>query len=67
VKNGNGTTGGLVLGMACLWLTFGGCASEPPKAAPTVTPDQTRGHADKTFQHLKQEERDRGANAPVTP
>lgn len=39
------------------WLT--GCAGEPPKPAPTVTPEQVRGHADKAFDKLKQEEQRR--------
>jgi hypothetical protein len=44
-------------------LGAGGCASEPPKPAPTVTPDQVRSHADKTFEKLKQEEQNRPADS----
>ena len=40
----------------------GGCASEPQKPAPTVTPGQVRGHADKAFDKLKQEEQGRGTD-----
>ena len=40
-----------------------GCASEPPKPAQTVTPDQVRGHADTTFERLKQEEQERSADS----
>lgn len=47
-------------------LSLGGCASEPPKPAPTVTPDQVRSHADKAFEKLKQEEQNRAAD-PAMP
>lgn len=43
-----------------------GCASEPAKPATSVTPDQVRGHADKTFEKLKQEEQGR-ATDPTMP
>lgn len=36
------------------------CTSDPPKPAPTVTPEQVRTHSDKAFEQLKQEERTRG-------
>ncbi|TKS60287.1 MAG: hypothetical protein EWM72_01513 [Nitrospira sp.] len=54
-----------VLGV--LLLSLGGCASEPPKPAPTVTPDQVRSHADKAFEKLKQEEQSRGTDPAMTP
>ena len=41
----------------------GGCAGDSPKPAPTVTPEQVRSNADKTFEKLKQDER----NRPVSP
>lgn len=37
------------------------CASDSPKGPPPPTPDQVRSHADRTFDKLKQEERERGA------
>jgi len=41
---------------------IGGCASEPPKSsAQPMTPEHVRGHADKAFGDLKQEERQRGS------
>jgi len=40
-----------------------GCAGEPPQPAQTVTPDQVRGHADKTFERLKQEEQGRSTDS----
>jgi hypothetical protein len=48
-------------GMTLLLLGFiglNGCASDPPKPAPTMTPDHVRSHSDNAFQKLKQEERD---------
>ena len=61
---GNGSVMVGVLGV--MLLSFGGCASDPPKPAPTVTPDQVRSHADKAFEKLKQEEQNR-ASDPANP
>lgn len=44
-------------------VAVGGCAGEPAKPAPTVTPDQVHGNAEKAFEKLKQDERSR----PVSP
>jgi hypothetical protein len=53
--------------MGVVLLGFGGCASEPPKpSAPSVTPDHVRGHAEKAFGNLKQEERNRGGETGGT-
>lgn len=52
------------LGAAGLILFGIGCAGDPPKPAPTVTPEQVRGHADKAFDKLKEEERQRGVESP---
>jgi len=62
-----GIARGLIIGIVGLLLSLGGCASEPPKPAPTVTPDQVRGHADKAFEKLKQEERERAADPAMMP
>ena len=35
------------------------CTSNQPKPLPQPTPDQVRGHADRTFDTLKQEEQER--------
>jgi hypothetical protein len=43
------------------------CASDPPKGPPPPTPDQVRGHADRTFDKLKQEERERAAQPSTSP
>jgi hypothetical protein len=53
--------------MGMLLVGLGGCASKQPSSpAPTVTPEQVRGHADKAFDKLKQEERDRAADPAAT-
>lgn len=65
-RNGR-KVGGLIVGSLGLWLlSIAGCAGEPPRPAPTVTPDQVRTHADKAFDKLKQEEQQRGVN-PTAP
>lgn len=54
-----------VNGPALFLIGMSGCASEPPKPAVAVTPDQVRGHADKTFEKLKQEEQGRPADSAM--
>jgi hypothetical protein len=51
--------------LSIMILALSGCASEPPRPAPAVTPDQVRGHADKTFEKLKQEEQNRPMDQTV--
>jgi type IV pilus biogenesis protein CpaD/CtpE len=64
----SGTDGGMMASLVgALLLSLGGCASEPPKPAPTVTPDQVRSHADKAFEKLKQEEQNRAVDPAMTP
>jgi|SoimicMinimDraft_4_1059732.scaffolds.fasta_scaffold35826_2 hypothetical protein len=41
------------------------CASDQPKPLPQPTPDQVRGHADRAFDKLKQEERERATQPPA--
>lgn len=41
------------------------CTSDQPKPLPQPTPDQVRGHADRTFDTLKQEEQERVARPPI--
>ncbi|MBH0201838.1 MAG: hypothetical protein HP496_05935 [Nitrospira sp.] len=61
-KNGVSAAGiGIVL------LAMGGCAGEAPKPAPTMTQDQVRSNADKTFEKLKQEEKNRAVGSGVAP
>lgn len=63
----SGRDGGVMAGvLGVLLLILGGCASEPPTPAPTVTSDQVRSHADKAFEKLKQEEQNRAADPAMT-
>jgi hypothetical protein len=56
--------------MVCELVTAGvlvlvaGCSSHEPKPMAQPTPDQVRGHADHTFDKLKQEERERASQEP---
>jgi len=50
-----------------LLLVMGGCAGETPKPTPTVTQDQVRSNADKAFEKLKQEEKNRAVDSGVVP
>lgn len=52
--------------MAGLIFGISGCASDAPKPTSTVTPEQVRGHADKAFEKLKQEEQGRSSD-PAMP
>jgi hypothetical protein len=54
----------MVVGLFVL-LQITACASNEPKPLPQQTPDQVRGHADRTFDKLKQEEQERAAQPPV--
>lgn len=44
---------------------IGACASDAPKGPPPPTADQVRGHADRTFEKLKQEEQERSEQPPA--
>ncbi|MDF2459248.1 MAG: hypothetical protein K0S79_1664 [Nitrospira sp.] len=50
--------------LAGVLLTVAGCSSHEPKPMAQPTPDQVRGHADHTFDKLKQEERERASQEP---
>ncbi len=52
--------------VASVLLSLGGCASEAPKPTSTMTPEQVRGHADKTFEKLKLEEQGRSADPTMS-
>ncbi len=52
--------------MASMLLGLGACANEAPKSTSTMTPEQVRGHADKTFEKLKLEEQGRSTD-PAMP
>jgi hypothetical protein len=36
-----------------------GCVTDSPKPVPTMTPEQVKSNADKSFERLKQEEKNR--------
>ena len=55
----------IVAGIGMLLLVIGGCAGEAPKPAPTMTQDQVRSNADKAFDKLKQEEKNRAVDSGV--
>jgi hypothetical protein len=48
-----------------MFSVVGACASDAPKGPPPPTADQVRGHADRAFDKLKQEEQERVAQPPV--
>lgn len=56
-----------VAGMGVVLLVMWGCAGEAPKPAPTMTQDQVRSNADKAFEKLKQEEKNRAIDSGVGP
>jgi len=55
--------GGVVIGV--FFVTMTGCSSDQPKPMAQPTPDQVRGHADRGFDKLKQEERDKATQPPA--
>jgi hypothetical protein len=57
----------IATGIAMVLLAMGGCAGEAPIPAPAVTQDQVRNNADKAFEKLKQEEKNRAVGSGVAP
>ena len=59
-------TGGaiMIVGLFILSLITA-CSSDQPKPLPQPTPDQVRGHADRAFENLKQEEQESAPRPPV--
>jgi hypothetical protein len=53
-----------VLAAAVLLVVVAACSSPQPKPMAQPTPDQVRGHADRGFDKLKQEEQERPSHAP---
>lgn len=51
--------------LSLMVVMLGGCANDPPRPAPTVTPDQVRSHADKAFEKLQQEDQNRAVDPAV--
>jgi len=48
----------------CVLSLITACAGDQPKPLPQPTPDQVRGHADRAFDKLKQEEQERAVQPP---
>ena len=48
-----------------VFSVVGACASDGPKGPPPPTADQVRGHADRGFEKLKQEEQKSAPQPPV--
>ena len=48
-----------------LCSVVGACVEDQPKSTPQPTADQVRGHADRAFEKLKQEEQERAAQPPA--
>jgi hypothetical protein len=63
VTRGQKIVGCVMTGM--LVMTMTACSSDQPKPLAQPTPDQVRGHADRAFDKLKQEEQQRPAQQPV--
>ncbi|HEY6260003.1 MAG TPA: hypothetical protein VIW47_00305 [Nitrospiraceae bacterium] len=62
------TPGQRIVGCAMavmLVMTMTACSSDQPKPIAQPTPDQVRGHADRTFDKLKQEEQQRPTQPPA--
>ena len=55
----------IIVGLFVLSLITA-CVSDQSKPSPQLTPDQVRGHADRAFEKLKQEEQERAAQ-PLVP
>lgn len=47
----------VVIGAGIVSVT--GCATDPPKPASAMTPEQVKSNADRSFEKLKQEEKNR--------
>jgi hypothetical protein len=48
-----------------LFIAMTACSSDQPKPLAQPTPDQVRGHADRAFEKLKQEEQGRTHQPPA--
>ncbi len=44
-----------------------GCATDSPQPAPTMTQEQVKSNADKSFERLKQEEKNRDTGSGPAP
>ncbi|HKO29721.1 MAG TPA: hypothetical protein VJU54_01165 [Nitrospiraceae bacterium] len=64
IAHGQRIIGCAMTGMLVIAMTA--CSSDQPKPLAQPTPDQVRGHADRTFDKLKQEEQERPAQPPAS-
>ncbi len=53
--------------MGLLLVSLGGCAGEAPRPASSMAQDQVRSNADKAFDKLKQEEKNRAPGSDAAP
>jgi hypothetical protein len=63
IPRGQQIVGWVMTGILVMAMTA--CASDQPKPLAQPTPDQVRGHADRAFDKLKQEEQQRPTQPPV--
>lgn len=63
ITRGQQIVGCVMTGILVMAMTA--CSSDQPKPLAQPTPDQVRGHADRAFDKLKQEEQQRPAQPPV--
>jgi hypothetical protein len=61
VQKGMQAAAAVAVGVGMLMLS--GCSSNEPKPMAQPTPDQVRGHADRGFDNLKKEEKERGTDS----
>jgi hypothetical protein len=60
VQKGMMAAAAIALGAGMLMLSA--CSGQEPKPMAQPTPDQVRGHADRGFDNLKKEEKERGTD-----
>lgn len=58
-------SGVVALLMTGLFATVAACSSDQPKPLAQPTPDQVRSHSDRTFDKLKQEEKEQTVQPPA--
>lgn len=58
---------GLMVIVMGLLFSLGGCVGEAPKPGSPMTPEQVRSNADKAFDKLKQEEKNRAVGSETAP
>lgn len=65
---------GRIRGGYCMMVAIGigvasvtSCSTDAPKPASTMTQEQVKSHADKSFERLKQEEKDRATGSGAAP